>query len=94
MFDAWHAQLKHCLDNVAPGTNNLWLRAKADDITYCISEGVSGFLLQELVLASEHCDVEVAELFREGGCAFPNGMRSNCYLITRHRCSNVGPACL
>ena len=60
----------HSLGNAAPGKNDLWLRAKADDITYCISKGVSGFLLQELVLASEHCDLEVAELFREGGCSF------------------------
>ena len=85
---------KHCLVNATVGKNDLWLRAKADDITYCISEGVSGFLLQELVLASEHCDVEVAELFREGGRAFPNGMHCNCCLIIRRRCSNVGPACL
>ena len=48
------------------GKNDTWLRKESDAITYEISKGVSGFLLQELVLTSAHCDSEVAELFRKG----------------------------
>ena len=53
----------------ASGKNDAWLKAGADEITYPISKDVSGFLLQELVHASGHCDPEVAELFRKGTCS-------------------------
>ena len=54
----------------ASGKNDAWLKAEADEIMYPISKDVSGFLLQELVHASGHCDPEVADLFRKGTCSF------------------------
>ena len=39
---------------------------RCDDITRSVSKGVNGYLLQELLSASHHCDVAVADLFRDG----------------------------
>ena len=42
---------------------------RCDDITRGVSKGVNGYLLQELLSASHHCDVAAADLFRDGnGC--------------------------
>ena len=41
---------------------------RCDDITRGVSKGVNGFLLQELLCASRHCDVAAADLFRDGAC--------------------------
>ena len=47
------------------GKNAHWFE-QCDEITKKVSEGVNGFLFQELLWASDHCDLEVAELFRQG----------------------------
>ena len=47
------------------GTNAHWFR-ECDDITKHVSEGVNGFLFQELLGASHHRDQSAADLFREG----------------------------
>ncbi len=41
-----------------------WFR-QCDDGIKRVSEGVNGYLLQELLRASRHCDLAVVELFRE-----------------------------
>ena len=47
------------------GENARWFR-QCDEITKKVSEGVNSFLFQELLWVSDHCDLEVAELFRQG----------------------------
>ena len=42
-----------------------WFQLR-DAITKGVSAGVNGFLLQELLCASGHCDLAAADLFREG----------------------------
>ena len=42
-----------------------WFR-NCDPIIQKVSEGVNGYLLQELLTASHHCDVAAVELFRTG----------------------------
>ena len=39
---------------------------QCDDGIKRVSEGVNGYLLQELLRASRHCDLAVVELFRKG----------------------------
>ena len=38
-----------------------------DEILKHATKGVNGFLMQELLLAAQHCDKSAAELFRLGG---------------------------
>ena len=47
------------------GKNAHWFR-ESDVVTKKVCEGVNGFLFQELLWASDHCDLEVVELFRQG----------------------------
>ena len=51
------------------GKNAHWFQ-ECDEITKQVSQGVNGFLFQELVCASRHCDQGAVELFRTGVCAF------------------------
>jgi hypothetical protein len=41
---------------------------RCDGITKGVSAGVNGYLLQELLCASGHCDPAAADLFRNGKC--------------------------
>ena len=41
---------------------------RCDNITRGVGKGVNGYLLQELLSASQHCDVAAADLFRDGKC--------------------------
>ena len=43
---------------------------KCDGITKGVSAGVNGYLLQELLRASGHCDPDAADLFRDGKCFY------------------------
>ena len=69
------------------GKNDAWLEG-VDAITYSISKGVSGFLLQELVAASAHCDENVSELFRDGLSLQIWRESAN---ASRPRCADAGP---
>jgi hypothetical protein len=50
---------------VSSGKCAHWFR-DCDAITKKVTEGVNGFLMQELLVASGHCDVGAVELFRQG----------------------------
>jgi hypothetical protein len=47
------------------GKNAHWF-SQCDAVMKQVCEGVNGFLFQELLWASQHCDLEVVELFRQG----------------------------
>ena len=47
------------------GANDAWF-GDADNITRNVCKGINGYLMQELVQASGHCDKNVANLFRQG----------------------------
>ena len=48
------------------GKNAHWF-GECDEVTKAVSQGVNGFLFQELLCASHHCEPAAAELFRRGG---------------------------
>ena len=47
------------------GKNAQWFE-QCDEVTKSASQGVSGFLFQELLAAAKHIDPSVTELFRQG----------------------------
>ena len=49
----------------ASGKGDHWF-ADCDEITKRVTEGVNGYLLEELLRASGHCDTAVVDLFRKG----------------------------
>ena len=45
--------------------NERWFE-DSDAVTRRMCSGVNGYLIQELVRATGHCDADVADLFRQG----------------------------
>ena len=47
------------------GKSAHWFQG-CDETTKKVAEGVNGYLLEELLIASKYCDVAAADLFRNG----------------------------
>ena len=78
--------------------------SRCDATTRRVSEGVNGYLMQELLTASRHCDLAVVELFRHGGqfcarccvcvcvCACVQSAWAGAAMLGELACSGVGEA--
>ena len=52
--------------------------SRCDEITKSVSKDVNGFLLQELLSVSRHCDTAAADLFRDGAISALASCRDRC----------------
>jgi len=60
------SQIEFAASELRDSGKNAWWFEQCDEVTKKACDGVSGFLFQELLRASRHCDLQVTELFRQG----------------------------